>query len=154
MVWGCFSGSAVGDLIKIEGILRKEGYKKIIEENVVPSGTRLIGTNFIFQHDNDPKHTSKLCKTFLEHLKRQHVLKVMEWSPQSPDLNPIELLWDELDRQVRKSCPTSREDLWRILQEEWQQISRETLEKLIRRLPRLCEAVIKNKGGHIDESKV
>lgn len=154
MVWGCFSGSAVGDLIKIEGIFRKEGYKKIIEENVVPSGTRLIGTNFIFQHDNDPKHTSKLCKTFLKHLKRQHVLKVMEWPPQSPDLNPIELLWDELDRQVRKSCPTSREDLWRILQEEWQQISRETLEKLIRRLPRLCEAVIKNKGGHIDESKV
>jgi len=38
----------------------------------------------------------------------------------SPDLNPIELLWDQLDRQVRKCCPTSQEDLWRILQQEWQ----------------------------------
>lgn len=48
----------------------------------------------------------------------------------------------------------SQEDLWRILLQEWQKIFTETLEKLIRKLPKLCEAVIKNKGGHIDESKI
>lgn len=82
----------MGDLMRIKGILRKEGYKKIIKNNVVPSGTRLIGKNFIFQHDNDSKHTSKLCSTFLKQLKSQRTLKVMVRPPQSPDLNPIELL--------------------------------------------------------------
>lgn len=39
-------------------------------------------------------------------------LQMMFWPPQSPDLNPIELLWDELDRNVRKTCPTLQQDLW------------------------------------------
>ncbi|KAI5706979.1 hypothetical protein M8J75_013076 [Diaphorina citri] len=154
MVWGCFGGSGVGDLVRIEGIMRKEEYKKILEDNVVPSGTNLIGNGFIFQHDNDPKHTSKLCKGFLASQEQQSVLKVMEWPPQSPDCNPIELLWDHLDRQVRKSCPTSQSDLMRILREEWAKIPQTTLEKLIQRLPRICKEIIKNKGGHIDEAKV
>ncbi|KAI5708859.1 hypothetical protein M8J76_004770 [Diaphorina citri] len=75
MVWGCSGGSGVGDLVRIEGIMRKEEYKKILEDNVVPSGTNLIGNGFIFQHDNDPKHTSKLCKGFLATQKQQSVLK-------------------------------------------------------------------------------
>lgn len=154
MVWGCFGGSAVGDLVRIQGILKKEGYKSILENSAVPSGIRLIGPGFVFQQDNDPKHTSKLCAEFLKGKEQQNVLKLMTWPPQSPDLNPIELLWDQLDRQVRECCPTSQEDLWRKLQEEWQKITKTTLEKLIARMPKLCEAVIKNKGGHIDESKI
>lgn len=154
MVWGCFGGSAVGDLVRIEGILKKEDYKNILENSAVPSGIRLIGPGFIFQQDNDPKHTSKLCQSFLKEKEQQQVLKIMTWPPQSPDLNPIELLWDQLDRQVRKCCPTSQEDLWRKLQDEWKKITQTTLEKLVARLPKLCEAVIKTKGGHIDESKI
>ena len=154
MVWGCFGGSAVGDLVRIHGILNKEAYKVILKNNVLRSGARLIGENFVFQQDNDPKHTSKLCSTFLKQKERSQKLKVMIWPSQSPDLNPIELLWDQLDRQVRKQCPTSQEDLWRILQQEWQKITAETCDKLLERLPKLCKAVIKNKGGHIDESRI
>ena len=60
----------------------------------------------------------------------------MTWPPQSPDLNPIELLWDELDRRVRKVCPTSTQHLWNILQQEWNNILTTALEKLIKRMPR------------------
>lgn len=35
----------------------------------------------------------------------------MKHPPQSPDMNPIELLWDELDRKLRTDPPTSRRDL-------------------------------------------
>lgn len=154
MVWGCFGGTNVGDLIKIEGILNKEGYKKILQKNMVSSGTRLIGPGFVFQQDNDPKHSSKLCKNYLENLSKKKKLKVMEWPPQSPDLNPIELLWEELDRAVRKICPTSAFHLWTILQKEWSNITSSQLEKLILRMPRLCKAVIKSKGYHFDEKKV
>ena len=154
MVWGCFGNSHVGNLVKIEGILKKEGYHNIIQRHVVPSGTKIIGKNFIFQQDNDPKHTSKFCKNYLANLQKQKKLQVMVWPPQSPDLNPIELLWEELDRAVRKECPTSQTDLWNLLQREWDKISEKTLDKLVARMPRLCEAVIKNKGGHFDEKKV
>ncbi|XP_056266329.1 general vesicular transport factor p115 isoform X2 [Pseudoliparis swirei] len=42
------------------------------------------------------------------------MLSVMEWPAQSPDLNPIELLWEQLDRMVRKKCPSSQSNLWQI----------------------------------------
>lgn len=61
MVWGCFSGNGTGDLVKIEGIMKKKQNKEILEGNAVPSGLRLIGNGFIFQQDKDPKHSSKLC---------------------------------------------------------------------------------------------
>lgn len=154
MIWRCFAGTSVGDLVKIDGILRKEGYKNILQHNVVPSGLRLVGEKFTFQHDNDPKHTAKICRDYLHEKEEEGSLTVMEWPPQSPDLNPIELLWDELDRKVKTVAPTSAAVLWTLLQQEWATISEETLTKLIARMPRLCAAVITNKGGYIDESNV
>lgn len=59
MVWGCFWWSAVGDLIKIDGILRHEGYLKMLQDNAMPSVERLCGQNFVFQEDNDRKHSSR-----------------------------------------------------------------------------------------------
>lgn len=154
MVWGCFAGSKVGDIVKVEGRMVKEDYKKILEENVLESGKRLVKSRFIFQQDNDPKHKSKLCTNYLQTLERQKKLIVMNWPPQSPDLNPIELLWEELDRAVRKSQPTSLRDLWKILKTEWTNLQSTTLNKLILRMPRLCKAVIKSKGGHFDEKLI
>ena len=65
MVWGCFAGDTVGDLFKIEGILNQHGYHSILQRHAIPSGLRLVGPAFIFQQDNDPKHTSRLCKGYL-----------------------------------------------------------------------------------------
>ena len=78
----------------------------------------------------------------------------MTWPPQSPDLNPIELLWDELDRRVRKVCPTSTQHLWNILQQEWNNILTTALEKLIKRMPRFFWAVLNAIRGFFDAKKV
>ena len=51
----------------------------------------------------------------------------MNWPPQSTNLNPIEMVWDELDCRVNKKQPT--------------------------RMPRVCKDVIKAKGGYFEESK-
>lgn len=154
MVWGCFGNNNVGDLVLIDGILKKEGYRNILEDHALPCGLRIIDRGFVFQQDNDPKHSSRLCRAFLEYQEKRRKLTIMKWPPQSPDLNPIELLWDELDRNVRKECPTSKKHLWKILQESWRHIHIITLEKLILRMPRLCRAVIKVKGGFFEESKI
>lgn len=154
MVWGCFSFDGVGELVKIDGIMRKEHYHRILQRSAIPSGIGLIGYGFTFQQDNDPKHTSKLCQNYLRSKENEGVLEVMEWPPQSPDVNPIELLWEELDRQIRTVCPTSEKSMFDRLQTAWNEIQVEKLHKLVERLPRICAALIKARGGHIDEKNL
>ncbi|XP_008558725.3 transposable element Tcb1 transposase [Microplitis demolitor] len=154
MVWGCFGNSKPGNLVRITGKLNKESYLKILQDSAIPSGLSLIGSGFIFQQDNDPKHSSKLCQNFLNKKKAENILNIMQWPSQSPDLSPIELVWDELDRRVKSRCPTSSEHLWQLLENEWNKLDKDYLKKLINRMPRICEKIIKEKGGHFDEAKI
>ena len=68
MFWGCFSANGPGNLVKVDGIMRKEDYVKILEENIWQSAEKLgLGQHWTFQQDNDPKHTAKVVKKwFLE----------------------------------------------------------------------------------------
>ena len=50
---------------KIEGTLNQHGYHSILQQHAIPSNLHLVGPSFIFQQDNDPKHTSRLCKGYL-----------------------------------------------------------------------------------------
>jgi len=79
-----------------------------------------------------------------------HGIRTLDWVAQSPDLNPIENLWNHLDRQVRKRkpLPQTKQDLITAIQEEWSNISLEMLQNLIMSLPHRIEAVIKAKGGN------
>ena len=53
----------------------------------------------ILQHDNDPKHTARVIKNYLQQQEEQGVLQQMVWPPQSPDLNIIKSVWDYMKRQ-------------------------------------------------------
>lgn len=154
MVWGCFSYAGTGDLYRVKGILERKGYHSILKNHAVPSGKRLIGKGFVFQQDNDPKHTSKLCSKYLETKHKYGELRIMQWPPQSSDLNPIELLWDEMDRQVRKVTNLSAEKLWDFLQKCWKETPREIFEKLVERMPRVVKSVLSARGGFFDETRV
>ena len=155
MVWGCFAGHKIGDLIRVRGIMKKEQYREILENHAVPSAHQMVVRRQpVFMQDNDPKHKSKLCANYLNQLVQEKTLTLMDWPAQSPDLNPIELLWDEIDRYMKKFQVKSEEHLWELLQKAWKAVTMETLNKLIFRMPRICEAVMKKCGGYFDERKV
>lgn len=148
LVWGCMAASGVGNLHFIDGIMDQYVYRNILHDNLPASVARLgLPCNWIFQQDNDPKHTARSVKEWLLY----RTPKQLYSPPQSPDLNPIEHLWEELDRRIRvpevKCRITNKETLKQALRDAWDSIPPEVTTNLVSSMPRRLEAVIMSKGG-------
>ncbi|KAK3559349.1 hypothetical protein QTP86_012806 [Hemibagrus guttatus] len=108
-------------------------------KNIIPTvkhGARALkmGRGWVFQHDNDAKHTAKATK---EWAKKKHI-KFLECPSQSPDLNPIENLWRELKVRAAKRQPQNLNDLEMICKEEWDKIP-----------PEMCANLVANYKKHL-----
>ena len=71
------------------------------------------------------------------------------WSAQSPDLNPIENLWDEIKRSVKneKRKPKNLNELERLVKKTWRSIPQDKIKRLVESMPRRVQAVIDANGG-------
>ncbi|KAI3372165.1 hypothetical protein L3Q82_007018 [Scortum barcoo] len=139
MLWGCFSAAGTGRLVRIEGKMNAAMYRDILDENLLQSALDLrLGRRFIFQQDNDPKHTAKITKEWLQ----DNSVNVLEWPSQSPDLNPIEHLWRDLKMAVHRRFPSNLMELERCCKEEWAKLPKDRCAKLVASYSKRLEAVI------------
>lgn len=144
MVWGAISYTGRSRLVLIQGNLNAQRY---IDEILRPEVLPLVAVpGAIFQQDNARPHTARLTTQFLA----ANNVNGLPWPSMSPDLNPIEHMWDVLDRRVRErvNAPANMRELFQALQQEWATIPAQTVRNLIQSMPRRCRAVIAARGGH------
>jgi len=168
MVWACFTGDRLGPMIicddggiganEYEDILY-DGLFSLIDDILEPPNSDTIRVadenTLLFMQDNAPCHKADCILEFLA----ENGVPVMVWPPQSPDLNPIENLWEEFKNQFHKrfielfNHPSkSLEARYRygeVLQEVWYNQGMKMVDALVESMPKRCQLVIEAKGGWI-----
>lgn len=117
---------------------------QVLRPHVVPHFAR--HRNHTFQHDNARAHSARATRDFLQ----QKNVTVMPWPALSPDLNPIEHLWDEIQRKLNDviPSPTTSVELQASFLQVWARIPMNFINRLIHSMYRRCRAVINANGGH------
>ena len=139
----CFSSKGVGKISVIDDKINAPKYKQILQENLMSSDESFeLSSDYIFQQDNDLKHTAKSTKKWLS----ENNVNVLQWPRQFPDLNPIGNSCGFLKIQIRNRALANINNLKTICQEEWYKIPTNYCKKLIVNYWKRLVAVEVNKG--------
>ena len=151
MIWSAITAAGTGWLCKIDGTIDSQLYLQFLKDELeltldyAAKTLSLRKEQLVFQHDNDPKHTAKAVR---EYLNEQNY-EVLEWPAHSPDLSPIEHMWALFKRKLNEyeSPPKGVQELYERVVDIWyNQITREDRLKVIDSMPDRIQAVIKAKG--------
>ncbi|GFY12089.1 transposable element Tcb2 transposase [Trichonephila clavipes] len=147
LVWAGISLSGHTDLHVFHGgTVTGLRYRDEILDPYVRPYTAAIGNDFILMDDNARPHRARIVEEYLEN----HGLERMEWPARSPDLNPIEHLWDYLGRGCCfKSSSRSLHELKQGLLCVWSSLPIPVSDNLINSLGNRCRQCIQVRGGHI-----
>ncbi|GFX45291.1 transposable element Tcb2 transposase [Trichonephila clavipes] len=106
-----------------------------------------MGLQFIFMDDNAPCHRTVAAEQLLE----SEDIERMDWPARSPDLNPIEHVWDFLGRRLaaRTLPPVTIRELRLALQDEWAAMPQQLIDTLILSMGRRCETCLAVRGDPI-----
>ncbi|GFW74761.1 transposable element Tcb2 transposase [Trichonephila clavipes] len=110
-------------------------------------GTGAMGLQFLFMDGNAPCHRTVAAEQLLE----SEDIERMDWPARSPDLHPIEHVWDFLGRRLAaRTLPTGTiRELRLALQEEWAAMPQKLIDTLILSMGRRCETCLAVRGDHI-----
>lgn len=148
MFWGWMSPYGFGRLVIISGKINAQKYQEVLEREFVDDYRLLIeaaGTELVFMQDNALVHTAKSTIRFLDSMG----IKRLDWPPQSPDINPIELVWNIIKDRLYREYPIaeSRAQLIDFVMEIWSSLDKDLAQRLCRRVGEILPRVVKAKGG-------
>ncbi|KUJ14223.1 uncharacterized protein LY89DRAFT_720584 [Mollisia scopiformis] len=100
------------------------------------------------QEDGDPSHGMRK-RGLAQQLKENNWIVNLKHPAQSPDLNPIEAIWNIIKQRLRHRIFQSEEEIKEALQEEWSKVTITEVRKRISQMPRRCARLINNGGKPI-----
>jgi hypothetical protein len=155
MVWGCIAHGWKGPLVILEypggkgGGMTAERYREQVLEGVLEDAIcdfQAKRPGICFQQDGAPCHKAKSTHRWFSARK----IPLFPHPASSPDLSPIEPVWHELKKRIRKHrpVPTTFESLKKVVMEEWEKLDIADINKHTSKMVERVEAVRKAKGGH------
>ena len=144
MIWGGISYAGKTDLITTHGNLNAVRYcNQIVVPGIVPYIQN--GNADVLQQDNARCHIARHTRNVLA----AHNINTLDWPAKSPDLSPVEHMWDYLGRKVNSRNDVNNvNDLERALHEEWARAPLQFVRRLINSMRRRCLAVVHAQAGH------
>lgn len=139
-VWGAFWFGGRSSLSILTQNVNGLRYRELIRTFL--SSDHQLPQGWMLQQDNATAHTSRIVTDTIKELG----IRVLPWPAKSPDLNPIEHVWDAMGRAVAARSPQNLQQLQDFLVEEWNKLSQEYLNKLVMSMPDRVAAVIRAKG--------
>ncbi|UYV84064.1 hypothetical protein LAZ67_X001034 [Cordylochernes scorpioides] len=134
MVWGAIAYDSRSPLLRIQGTMTAQRY-----------------VDDVLRPDNARPRTARISQQALQDVQ------MLPWPPYSPDLSPIEHVWDIIERRLH-ALPQSRseDELWQMVEREWRAIPQDAIRTLIDSLPRRVAACIAVRGldGHGGRKKI
>ena len=143
-VWGAFSARGTFPLKIFRGNLTGMMYSNILNECLVTQANMLYPDGWVFQEDNDLKHTSKVAKEF------RKMNGITRTAACSPDLNPIEDLWAWMKGKIDLAAPRTLVDLEVELNKVWNSVETEFLAPYWQSMPNRLRLVKDSKGNKIN----
>ena len=145
MVWGGICGQQRADLIVIDGKFTAHRYiNQVLRPVLLPFSQHQ--PRLLVHQDNARPHTARVVQQFFAANNVNGFL----WPARSPDLSPIEHLWDHLGHRIRchPNPPMNRDQLVQTLRQEWRAIPDAVIRRLTNSVRRRVHASILAHGGH------
>ena len=141
MVWGALSFKGFYLKIIDSGTLNSQKYCNIVSE-FMPYANAFYPDGWILEQDGATPHTSKESKNFL----RGNNVQILQWPPNSPDINPVENVWTILKNYVEKKNPQTKAALVDNFQESQHKISIEVRRNLMNAIQKRLALCLANNG--------
>jgi hypothetical protein len=94
--------------------------------------------NWVYMHDNASPHTSHYSMKWF----KDNNINVLKWQSNSPDLNPIENVWDHFDKELRKLQPTNVGQIQIMIEDLWRGTILIRCQPLVHSMPRCIQQCI------------
>ncbi|UYV75065.1 GTF2IRD2 [Cordylochernes scorpioides] len=130
MVWGAIAYDSRSPLLRIQGTITAQRYVDDVLRPVTLPYLQGV-PNALYQQDNARPHTARISQQALQDVQ------MLPWPPYSPDLSPIEHVWDIIGRRLHAlPQPRLEDELWQMVEREWRAIPQDAIRTLIDSLPR------------------